>query len=97
MVLRWMPIGRNHAHGGIFGGLFLHAAFFIVGWRFGGGPASVVTAEKIFIPVWLVLALVNMWIGVSRAGYSVGEEFPIFLVIFAIPAIVAGLAWRKLS
>jgi hypothetical protein len=38
-----------------------------------------------------------MWIGVSRAGYSVAEELPIFLLIFALPAAGAGLAWWKLS
>ena len=42
-------------------------------------------------------ALVNMWIGVSRAGYSVAEELPIFLLIFALPAAAAGFAWWKLS
>jgi hypothetical protein len=36
-----------------------------------------------------------MWIGVSRAGYSVAEEFPIFLMIFIIPAGVALLIWWK--
>jgi len=49
-----------------------------------------------FIPIWLAAAAVNMWVGVSRADYSVAEEFPIFLVVFAIPAAaVAGfLRWR---
>ena len=56
-----------------------------------------VTAAKIFIPVWLVAALVNMWIGVSRAGYSVMEELPIFLAIFAIPGIAAAFIWWKFS
>jgi hypothetical protein len=52
---------------------------------------------KIFIPVWLVAALINMWIGVSRARYSVAEELPIFLAIFAIPAVVAAFVWWKFS
>jgi hypothetical protein len=30
-----------------------------------------------------------MAIGVKKAGYPVAEEFPIFLVVFAIPAAVA--------
>jgi hypothetical protein len=35
-----------------------------------------------------------MWIGVSKAGYSVAEEAPVFLVVFAVPAaIAAALAW----
>jgi hypothetical protein len=36
-----------------------------------------------------------MWIGVSRAGYSVAEEFPVFLVIFALPAALAAYVWWK--
>ena len=51
----------------------------------------------IFIPIWLGAALVNMWIGVSRAGYSVAEELPVFLVVFAIPAVVALFIWWKFS
>jgi hypothetical protein len=58
-------------------------------WLGGAGPESVAAAVQIFLPVWLGAALLNMYIGVKRAGYSVAEEFPIFLVIFAVPALVA--------
>jgi hypothetical protein len=79
----------------IAGGLLLLAGFALAGWRLGGGAASMVTAAKIFIPFWLAAALFNLWMGVSRAGYSVGEELPIFLVIFIVPAAVAGvIGWR---
>ena len=54
-------------------------------------------AALIFIPIWLGAALVNLWIGASRAGYSLAEEFPIFLAVFAIPAIAAALIWWKFS
>jgi hypothetical protein len=64
-------------------------------WRFGNGAASLVTAVKVFIAVWLVAALLNMWLGVARAGYSVAEELPIFLVIFLVPAAVAVFLWWK--
>ena len=80
----------------IVGGVALLGVFALVGGRFAVAD-GVVTAVKLFIPVWLAAALVNMWVGVSRAGYSVGEEFPIFLVIFAVPAAVAGLLVWKLS
>jgi hypothetical protein len=80
----------------IAGGLALLGLFALTGWRLGGGQ-SIVTAAKIFIPVWLVAALINMWIGVSRAGYTVAEEFPIFLAIYAIPAAVATFLWWKFS
>lgn len=42
-----------------------------------------------FIVVWFVVAAVNMWIGVSSAGYTFKDELPIFLVIFLIPVVIA--------
>lgn len=78
----------------IIGGLILLGIFMLVG-RWSGGGASMVTAAKIFIPVWLAAALLNMWAGVARAGYSMTEELPIFLAIFAIPALVAAFVWWK--
>ena len=82
----------------IVGGLLLLGVFVFVGRLLGGGTTqSTVTAAKVFLPVWLVAALVNMWIGVSRAGYSVAEELPIFFAIFLIPGIAAGLIWWRLS
>ena len=80
----------------IVGGLLLFGIFALVA-RFVGGAQMIVMATKIFIPVWLVAALINMWIGVARAGYSVAEELPIFLLIFAVPAVVAAFTWWKLS
>ena len=81
----------------IVAGVVLLGVFALVGWRVGGGPAQATTATKLFIPVWLAVALINMWLGVSKAGYSVAEEFPIFLVIFLIPAALAAFAWWRLS
>jgi hypothetical protein len=82
----------------IVGGLSLLGIFVFVGRLLGGGtPQSMVTAAKLFLPVWLAAALVNMWIGVSRAGYSVAEELPIFLAIFLIPGIAAAFIWCRLS
>jgi hypothetical protein len=47
--------------------------------------------------VWLAVAAVNMWAGVAKAGYSVADELPIFLLIFALPAGLAVLLkWRFL-
>jgi len=79
----------------IAGGLLL-AGLFVFAGRLTGGNAAMITAAKIFIPLWLAAAGLNMWIGVSRAGYSVVEELPIFLLIFALPA-VAGFVWWKFS
>jgi hypothetical protein len=56
---------------------------------FDHAPESTRIATIAFLVVWLVIAAVNMWIGVTRAGYSVTEELPIFLLIFGLPAAVA--------
>ena len=65
-------------------------------WLGNAGPSSMVAAAKVFIPIWLVVAVVNLWLG-TRAGYSVTEELPILLLIFAAPAAVAALLWWKFS
>lgn len=79
----------------IVAGVALLGLFALAGWWIGGGPQSVATGAKLFVPVWLAAALINMWFGVARAGYSVAEELPIFLVIFGIPAAVAAfIGWR---
>lgn len=80
----------------IAGGVLLLGLVVFAGRLIGGGTAMV-TAAKIFIPLWFGAAGLNMWIGVSRAGYSVAEELPIFLLIFALPAVAAGFVWWKFS
>lgn len=50
-----------------------------------------------FLAAWLAVAAGNLWMGVARAGYSLGEEFPIFLLIFAVPALIAVVVqWKVL-
>jgi len=80
----------------ILGGLTLLAFLTLLGTRLGGG-VSMVTAAQIFIPFWFVAVLINMWTGVARAGYSVADEFPVFVVTFAIPAAVAVFVWWYFS
>ena len=46
-------------------------------------------AIKLFLPLWFAGALINLWIGVASAGYTVMEEAPIFLVVFGVPAIAS--------
>ena len=54
-------------------------------------------ATAAFVAIWFVAAAMNMWIGVSRAGYSFQEELPIFLLIFLLPVAVAILVkWKFL-
>ncbi|WP_235865572.1 hypothetical protein [Pseudomonas marginalis] len=45
----------------------------------------------------LLVAGVNMWVGVSHAGYSAREEFPILLLVFALPVIAAAIAAWQLA
>ena len=46
-------------------------------------------AIKLFLPLWFAGALINLWIGVAHAGYTVMEEAPVFLIVFGVPAIAA--------
>jgi len=57
----------------IAGGLVLLALCLLIGrWVGGATPAiGLVRAVKVFVPLWLVAAGINMWVGVSKAGYSV--------------------------
>jgi len=75
-------------------GLLVLAVFVLLP-RLAGRPEWSATGAKIFIALWLAAALVNLWIGVSRAGYTVLEELPIFLLIFALPAALAAYVWWK--
>ena len=54
-------------------------------------------ATVVFVAIWFVAAALNMWIGISHAGYSFQEELPIFLLIFLLPAVVAVFVnWKVL-
>jgi hypothetical protein len=83
----------------IAGGLVLLGVFVLAGRLLSSGAplAGMLTAARWFIPVWLIAAGVNLWNGVAKAGYSVAEEAPIFLLVFAVPAAVAGLILWRLS
>jgi len=83
----------------IAGGFVLLALCLVVGLLMGGAGQSAVVARAalVFVPIWLVGAGINMWVGVSKAGYSVKEEAPLFLVVFLIPVVVALLIWRRYS
>ncbi len=75
-------------------GLLLMGGFLLLGKLFAGQyPESARVATLAFIVVWFVIAGANMWLGVARAGYSVAEELPIFLLIFGAPAVLA--TWLK--
>jgi hypothetical protein len=73
----------------LIGGIVQLAVFVLFGWLWGNSTVAMAFAAKMFIPFWLVVAAVNMWVGVTHAGYSVKAESPIFLLNFLVPAGVA--------
>ena len=79
-------------------GFLLLAAFLILGRLFWANyPSAKYAATVAFIVLWLLISAFNLWVGVSKAGYTVADELPIFLLIFAVPAAVAViLKWRLL-
>lgn len=79
------------------GGLVLLGLFILFGWLWGASAAGMALAAKAFVPAWLLVAAINMWLGVAHAGYSAREEFPILLLVFAVPAIAAGVVVWRLS
>ena len=79
-------------------GLLLMGGFLILGKLFATQyPEATRLAASAFVLVWLLVAGFNLWVGVTKAGYTVGDELPIFLLIFAVPAaLTALLKWRVL-
>jgi hypothetical protein len=78
-------------------GISLMVTFFVLARLFAaqysGAPAVAFIA---YVVVWFAVAAFNMWVGVAKAGYSFTEELPIFLLIFGVPAVVAGIVRWKL-
>lgn len=79
------------------GGIALLGVFILFGWLWGASTAGMALAAKYFVLPWLIVAGVNMWVGVHHAGYTVQDEAPILLLVFAVPSIAAGIAVWWLS
>jgi hypothetical protein len=79
-------------------GLLLLASFAIVTKLFSQHyPETPTWATATFLILWLIVTGTNMWIGVNKAGYSVGDELPVLLLLYGIPAIAAVLLrWKVL-
>jgi len=75
---------------------FLLLAVCVALGSFAGGHAALPRAALVFVPLWLVGAAANTAIGVKRAGYTVAEELPVFLLVFAVPSLVALSLWWRL-
>ncbi len=79
------------------GGIVLLGLFLLFGKLWGGNAPDFALAIKLFIPLWALIALTNLWVGVTRAGYSVKEELPILVIVFVIPVVIAGVAFWRLG
>jgi hypothetical protein len=74
----------------IFAGLFLYGRLFVQHY-----PLAPTWATWGFVAAWLAATVFNVRVGVSHASYSLREELPILLLLFAVPAAVARLfRWR---
>jgi hypothetical protein len=58
-----------------------------------GGVSAIATAALVFLPIWLVGAGINLYLGVRQAGYSVAQEAPMLLLVIAVPAALALMVW----
>ena len=65
----------------------------IIGSAISNPSMAVSRAALLFVPLWLIAAGINMWVGVAKKGYSVQEEVPFFFIVFLIPAAVALYIW----
>ncbi len=78
-------------------GLVLLGICLLAGRMMSGGAKGMSRGALYFIPIWLVLAVTNLWVGVSSAGYTVAQELPILLLVFGLPATIAAVLWRRLA
>jgi hypothetical protein len=72
------------------GGIAMLGLFLLFGRLWGHDTTSLTLAAGLFIPAWLGMSLINLWVGVHHAGYSMREELPILLLVFIVPAAVGG-------
>jgi hypothetical protein len=71
-------------------GLLLLAACLLLGRLFAVSyPSATQLATIAFISLWLAIAGTNLWVGVAKAGYTISDELPIFLLVFGVPTLVA--------
>lgn len=61
----------------------------LFGGRYFAGREGLIFSMRLFLTVWLIVAAVNLWIGVAKAGYSIKEELPIAALVFVPPGAVA--------
>ncbi len=70
-------------------GLFVCAGIMLLSKLWTTTKSLTGAALSVFLAIWLIISVVNLWIGVYRAGYSIADELPIFALAFSVPAIAS--------
>ena len=76
-------------------GFALLGMFLLLSRFWSPDPGVMAVTAKAFIPVWLALTIVNFWIGIRYAGYTLLQELPILAITFGIPAAAAALIIKR--
>jgi hypothetical protein len=72
-------------------GVVLLGLFVTFGWLWHIGRFPNADILKLFIVAWAVISLVNMYVGVSKVGYSIGEELLVLPQVLLPPVLAAGV------
>ena len=75
----------------VVGGGLVALAVFVLGAVVLGKPAA--AGARFFILPWLVVSLVNLYVGTTH-GHSVVGELPFLAVVFGVPALAAFAVMR---
>ena len=67
------------------GGLVALAVFALTAVLSGRAAAA---GARLFLPIWLVAALANLYLGTVH-GYSVAGGLPFFAIVFGVPGLAA--------
>ena len=71
-------------------GFALFGIFLAFGWLWHLGPFPSELTTKSFIAVWVIIAFINMWTDINKAGYAFSEELSVLPFVLLPPVIAAG-------
>lgn len=77
----------------IIGGLFVYFLLLLTTPR--SDRAALARISLVFVGLWAVVTIGNLWYGVTQAGYSLAEELPIAALIFLPPALPPTVVWAR--
>ena len=73
----------------IAGGIVLLGFFIAIARNLARSTSAIIRSCWLFVPVWLIFSGLNLWSGITLAGYSLADEVPFFLAVFFIPTVIA--------